>query len=159
MKPFEIGDRAHFPGQGLGRIDREFDREGTRVFYLDMDSGRGIGVPVAEASTILWRLPSTEEATRLRRSLFTSSAPDLRPFQERYEHFVETMKSGTVTDYIALMGPLLARGAPESFGERKLMIQLEDNVTAPIAEALGEDPRGLYEEVAAFQRDNALPSP
>lgn len=152
MASFTVGDRVHYPAQGLGTIEREAEHEGVRIFYLQMDSGNGIGVPIADAATMMWPLPSRERAERLLARLLIPAPADERPWPERYESFEQVMLNGTLEECVEVLRGTLARRTQPSFGEQRIRLLLEDNVIAPIAERLGEDPRALFERVEQAQR-------
>lgn len=143
-----IGHRIQYPGRGLGRVERLEDREGVPHVVLRMDSGAGLAVPLGSVETI-WRLPPPEEARRLLERLLQPSAPDSRPFEQRVVAFAAVMENGTREDQVDAYRRWLADGPPRSFGERKRLQVLEENVVRPLAEALGEDEAALRARVRA----------
>ncbi len=148
---FRVGDRVHYPAQGLGTIEREMEHEGVPVLFVRLDVGSGIGVPIASAAELLWPLPSKERALALEAQMLTPAEPDNGSWPERYATFERALLEGTLDDYVEVLCRNLARAAPASFGERKMMMVLEDNAVAPVAESLGKDRAALMAEAAARQ--------
>ena len=144
---FAVGDRVLWQGQGLGTVQEIEDGK----YRISMNGGLTIVVPVAKASTAMHALPTVEEATALRDRLLQPAATDPRDWEARYVDFELTLSDGTLEELAGLSARTYARGKPESFGESRLLMTLEDNVVAVVAEVLGEDRERLVAEISAVQ--------
>jgi RNA polymerase-interacting CarD/CdnL/TRCF family regulator len=147
----EVGARVHFPTRGLGTIESEVEREGVACILVSLDAGHRIGVPVADAASVLWALPSLERARALEAKLLTPAGPDERSWEERYQAFECAVSEGTLEDCVEELRQSLARGTADSIGERRLRMVLEENALAPVAESLGKDRQTMLAEAAARQ--------
>lgn len=133
------GQRVQFPGHGLGTLEVIDEARVT----VQLDAGHRIHVPREAAEATLWPLPDAARAAALRTRLLTPAAPSTGTWAERHAAYEAVLRSGTLEDHVELLRATVARGAPTAFGERKLRSALEDDVVAPIAEALGEPPQAL----------------
>ena len=130
MAEFKVGDKAVYPGHGVGTVTAVETKEimGTHVtFYCLqlMDNGMKIMVPKHNVKAVGLRpVISSEEADEVIKILKVKNVKvDNQTWNRRYREYMEKIKTGSVYEIAEVLRDLfLLRVDKElSFGERKML--------------------------------------
>ena len=130
MISFKVGDKAVYPGHGVGEVTGIESREisGMRqTFYIlrIMDNGMKIMIPTNNVSQVgLREIMTKEQAEEVFAILRERPEPlECQTWNRRQREYMEKIRSGSIQDIAEVLRELyLLKGCKElSFGERKIL--------------------------------------
>jgi RNA polymerase-interacting CarD/CdnL/TRCF family regulator len=130
---FKTGELVIFPGQGVVVIEAPETREGESFIPLTAETAR-IGVPAKNLARAVRRPMSAEQAKALLTRLEDpSGAPDTRSWELRYRDLSRSLVRGTPEQQAQALHTLYLSPYRHSFGERRLIMSLENALLGEIA--------------------------
>ena len=125
---FKIGDKAVYPGKGVGIIERIEDREisgNKATFYIFkvLDNNSTIMVPTANQS-VLRPVISTEDVKKVYRTLKQKNVKlNTETWNRRYRAYKDKIKEGKILNVAEVLRDLylLKNTKTLSFGEKKML--------------------------------------
>ena len=143
---FKVGDKAVYPGQGVGEVMGIEHKEvaGQRQsFYVlrILDNGMKVMVPTTAVAQVgLRRVMSKVEADKVLDTMKKREvAVDLQPWSRRFRAYTEMIKSGSPHEVAKVLRDMyrLKFDKELSFGERRLLDQAKSLLMKELAAAKG----------------------
>jgi CarD family transcriptional regulator len=130
MQTFRVGDKAVYPGQGVGEVlgieHKEIAGQRQSFYVLKiLENGMKIMIPINKVGSVGLRdIISEEEVAEVYSILRTKTvAVDSTTWNRRYREYMEKIKTGSVFEIAAVLRDLylLKYDKDLSFGERKML--------------------------------------
>ena len=130
MQAFKVGDKAVYPGQGVGEVLGIEHKEiaGQRMgFYVlkILENSMKIMIPINKVGSVGLRdIINSDEVAEVYSILKTKAvAVDSTTWNRRYREYMEKIKTGSVFEIAAVLRDLylLKYDKDLSFGERKML--------------------------------------
>ncbi|MEL6346332.1 MAG: CarD family transcriptional regulator [Myxococcota bacterium] len=160
---FKTGERAVYPGCGVGIIDDIEDVDlgagSTSMYVLQFpDDKTRIWVPAANAASLgLRRVMSPRKAQKTLEVITAQEAPPKRQtWNRRFRRYSEKIQTNEPTALGEVLGELAAIKNQKalSFGERKIYRQVHDLLVAELAIAGDKSPDVMLRELDALLDKN-----
>jgi CarD family transcriptional regulator len=150
MQTFRVGDKAVYPGQGVGEVlgieHKEIAGQRQSFYVLKiLENGMKIMIPINKVGSVGLRdIISGEEVAEVYTILKTKAvAVDSTTWNRRYREYMEKIKTGSVFEIAAVLRDLylLKYDKDLSFGERKMLDTARSLLVKElaIAKAVSED--------------------
>ena len=150
MQMFKVGDKAVYPGQGVGEVrgieHKEIAGQRQSFYVLKiLENNMKIMIPINKVGSVGLRdIISEEEVAEVYSILKTKAvAVDSTTWNRRYREYMEKIKTGSVFEIAAVLRDLylLKYDKDLSFGERKMLDTARSLLVKElaIAKAVGED--------------------
>ncbi len=150
MQTFKVGDKAVYPGQGVGEVlgieHKEIAGQRQSFYVLKiLENGMKIMIPINKVGSVGLRdIISQEEVAEVYTILKTKAvAVDSTTWNRRYREYMEKIKTGSVFEIAAVLRDLylLKYDKDLSFGERKMLDTARSLLVKElaIARAVSED--------------------
>ena len=135
-----VGDRAVYPGHGVGKITSIEDKDilGSRLTFYSMqitESGTKIMIPKNRMQSIGVRpVASKKEAAKVM-GLIKGKKPELKTktfvsknWQKRHQSYIDKIKTGSIYEIAAVIRDLnhLKEEKELSYGEKKMMTKAKN---------------------------------
>ena len=130
MQTFRVGDKAVYPGQGVGEVlgieHKEIAGQRQSFYVLKiLENNMKIMIPINKVGSVGLRdIISEEEVAEVYSILRTKTvAVDSTTWNRRYREYMEKIKTGSVFEIAEVLRDLslLKNGKELSFGERKML--------------------------------------
>jgi CarD family transcriptional regulator len=130
MQTFRVGDKAVYPGQGVGEVlgieHKEIAGQRQSFYVLKiLENNMKIMIPINKVGSVGLRdIISEEEVAEVYSILRTKTvAVDSTTWNRRYREYMEKIKTGSVFEIAAVLRDLylLKYDKDLSFGERKML--------------------------------------
>src|SRR5499426_1424016 len=127
---FKVGDKAVYPGQGVGEVlgieHKEIAGQRQSFYVLKiLENGMKIMIPINKVGSVGLRdIINEDEVEEVYTILKTKTvAVDSTTWNRRYREYMEKIKTGSVFEIAAVLRDLyLLKGDKDlSFGERKML--------------------------------------
>jgi len=150
MQTFRVGDKAVYPGQGVGEVlgieHKEIAGQRQSFYVLKiLENNMKIMIPINKVGSVGLRdIISEEEVAEVYSILKTKAvAVDSTTWNRRYREYMEKIKTGSVFEIAAVLRDLylLKYDKDLSFGERKMLDTARSLLVKElaIAKAVGEE--------------------
>lgn len=158
---FKVGDKAVYPGHGVGliRAVETIDFEGARqtMYVLKiLDNGMTIKVPIQNASALGMRcVISMEQVTKVYEVLRDRDVPtDNQTWNRRYREYLNKIQTGDPIEVAKVLRDLalLRHDKNLSFGERKMFDQARSLLVQELSVAKDTDEQTVETEIEAIFR-------
>lgn len=156
---FNIGDKAVYPGHGVGviRAVEELDFDGVRqkMYVLKiLDNGMTIRVPIQNAASLGMRnVISAEQVAKIYEVLKDRDLPvDNQTWNRRYREYMNKIQTGDPIEVAKVLRDLalVRQDKNLSFGERKMFDQARSLLVQEIAVAKDTDEKTIEAELEAI---------
>lgn len=156
---FEIGDKAVYPGHGVGVIEKIETREisgNNKSFYVlkILDNGMTIMIPTDNAEMVGLREIITEfQVPRVFQILKEKDVSiDNQTWNRRYREYMEKINTGSIFEIAEVLRDLymLKSGKELSFGERKILDTAKNLLVKEIALAKDAQETEVVQELRAI---------
>ncbi len=156
---FEIGDKAVYPGHGVGVIEKIETREisgNNKSFYVlkILDNGMTIMIPIDNAEMVGLREIITEfQVPRVFQILKEKDVSiDNQTWNRRYREYMEKINTGSIFEIAEVLRDLymLKSGKELSFGERKILDTAKNLLVKEIALAKDAQETEIVQELRAI---------
>ena len=146
MQAFKVGDKAVYPGQGVGEVLGIEHKEiaGQRMgFYVlkILENSMKIMIPINKVGSVgLREVINSQEVAEVYSILKTkASSADSTTWNRRYREYLEKIKTGSVFEIAAVLRDLylLKYDKDLSFGERKMLDTARSLLVRELAIARG----------------------
>jgi CarD family transcriptional regulator len=154
MQTFKVGDKAVYPGQGVGEVmgiehkDIAGQRQSFYVLKI-MENGMKILIPINKVGSVGLRSLIDEKAVNKVYTILKQKdiSVDSATWNRRYREYMEKIKTGSVFEIAEVLRDLyLLRSDKDlSFGERKML----DNAKQLIVKELAVARKWTEEKVEA----------
>ena len=154
---FEVGDKAVYPGHGVGVIEKIESREisgKNQAFYVlkILDNGMTIMIPTGNAKMVGLREIITEfQVPKVFDILKEKEAPlDNQTWNRRYREYMEKINTGSIYEIAEVLRDLhvLKSEKELSFGERKILDTAKNLLVREIALAKHAQEKEIVEELS-----------
>lgn len=130
MQMFSVGDKAVYPGQGVGEVlgveHKEIAGQRQSFYVLRiLENGMKIMIPINKVNSVGLREIIDDEEVKEVYSILNMKAvaADSTTWNRRYREYMEKIKTGSVFEIAAVLRDLylLKYDKDLSFGERKML--------------------------------------
>ena len=156
MQTFKIGDKAVYPGQGVGEVmgiehkDIAGQRQSFYVLKI-MENGMKILIPINKVGSVGLRSLIDEEAVGKVYKILKQKdiSVDSATWNRRYREYMEKIKTGSVFEIAEVLRDLQRlKGDKElSFGERKMLDTARNLLVKELAIAKSHSEEKIMEEL------------
>mgnify|MGYP003573148760 CR=1 FL=1 len=142
MQTFSVGDKAVYPGQGVGEVlgieHKEIAGQRQSFYVLKiLENGMKIMIPINKVGSVGLRdIIGQEEVDEVYSILKTKTVSvDSTTWNRRYREYMEKIKTGSVFEIAAVLRDLylLKYDKDLSFGERKMLDTVRNLLVSEIA--------------------------
>ena len=141
---FDIGDKAVYPGHGVGVIEAVESKAISgmeQLFYIlrIVDNGMTIMIPTGNIDVVGLRevIPPVEISRVFQILKERQVSPDMQTWNRRYREYMEKINGGSIFSIAEVLRDLqvLKMGKNLSFGERKILDTAENLLVKELAVA------------------------
>ncbi|MBW2058643.1 MAG: CarD family transcriptional regulator [Deltaproteobacteria bacterium] len=153
---FEIGDKAVYPGHGVGIIERIETREvsgGNKSFYVlkILDNGMTIRIPTDHAEMVGLReiIPEVQVPRVFQILKEKDVSVYNQTWNRRYREYMEKINTGSIFEIAEVLRDLyMLKSEKElSFGERKILDTAKNLLVTEIAIAMRAQEKEIVQEL------------
>ncbi|NIO04863.1 MAG: CarD family transcriptional regulator [Proteobacteria bacterium] len=156
---FEIGDKAVYPGHGVGVIEKIENREisgNNKAFYVlkILDNGMTIMIPTDNAEMVGLReiIPEFQVPRVFQILKEKDVSVDNQTWNRRYREYMEKINTGSIFEIAEVLRDLsmLKNEKELSFGERKILDTAKNLLVKEIAIAKSSQENEVVQELRSI---------
>ncbi len=162
MSKYQIGDKAVYPGHGVGEIEaiekKEIDGE-TLSFYIMriIDSGLKIMVPTSNLKITGMRDLITEDEINKVFSILKDQDIKIEniTWNKRFKDYNERLKSGSIYEVASVLRDLvvLSKTKELSFGEKRMFEMAINLISQEISYVTGSEQEDIVEKIKKILKE------
>lgn len=155
-RTFKVGDKAVYPGQGVGEVmgieHREISGQRQSFYVLRiMDNGMKIMIPINKVGSVGLRdIITTEDVKQVYTILHEKEVSiDSATWNRRYREYMEKIKTGSVFEIAEVLRDLYIMKYDKdlSFGERKMLDTARSLLIKELSLAKGCDEEEIESDI------------